>query len=222
MALSQITVKLIDHMGDDLRIVNAARQSFGKESLEYGEREQGIHSALMREEHAGPFEAGVIQYQVHAPIRVAREHMRHRTASYSEYSLRYAPFPNEFFVWTPEDIRAQVGKAMDYNFEPMSPTLAAQCANIMNTQAQEDLDVYNTLLGLGVAKEVASYRLPLDSMTIYSVTSNLRNILNYLHVRNAAPALREIRHVAVILEEIVKECFPCTYHFWDERGRPKL
>lgn len=222
MPLNQIEVKLIDHMGSDLSVVNAARQSFGITSQSFTEKEYGILNRLMKDKHASPFEAATLTYQVKAPIRVAREHMRHRTASYSEYSLRYAPFINEFFIWTVEDIRAQQGKAMDYTFVKMEETTAQAIADLLNAQAQSDLDVYQTILGLGAAREIASYCLPLDSMTLYSVTTNLRNALNFLHLRTSEAALREIRWVANILERELRKTYPQTLALWDLHGRQQL
>ena len=128
-------VTLYDWMGDDLRIVNMARQSFGQESTEIGKEETGLINFLMRERHGTPFEGPVFTFNVKCPIFVAREWFRHRIGSFNEYSGRYSKMINEFYVPALKQMRTQTGKPGNYTFEPMDTTDAEAVRQTMKTEA---------------------------------------------------------------------------------------
>ena len=127
-------IRVLDHgfvrftgaMADDLSVVNAARVSFADTREEMSERDGGLIRFLMRERHGTPFEHNSFRFHIKAPIFVAREHMRHRTNSFNEWSARYSKLEPQFYLPAAEDVRTQVGKPGAYTFDPVDPATAEQ------------------------------------------------------------------------------------------------
>jgi thymidylate synthase (FAD) len=203
-------VRLDGCMASDLSVVNAARVSFAQHSDQLDERDQGLIRFLMREKHSSPFEHSVFRFHVKCPIFVAREWMRHRN-SYNEWSARYSQLEPEFYVPQAEDVRTQVGKPGAYSFEPVDAELAEHTREAQRQAYQQAYRTYEELLERGVAKELARNVLPVGIYTMFYWTVNARSLMNFLSLRNAENAQREIRRYAEAVETLFAERMPHTH-----------
>lgn len=215
-----MAVTLIESMGNDLSIVNAARVSYGGESKELTDRDEGLLNYLMRERHGSPFEMVVFKFKIETPIAVAREWMRHRIGSFSEISTRYVELKNGAYVPPVANIRTQVGKPGHYTFEPMELGKALRVQAMFHYYNEQAQTAYKALLDMGVAKELARNVLPLGTYTEFIWTVNLRSALNFLSLRLAPNALVEIREQAQQVLWEVEKIVPVTMELWEEHGRP--
>lgn len=215
-------VELVDSMGSDLRIVNAAQASFGRESVTFGEREQRILRALMREEHGVPFEHAVFTYKARMPIFLARQFVKHRHGSWSEHSGRYSGMEKLFYEPTTEDVRTQVGKAMDYTFAPVEESTAALYKASLRVSNEQAWSAYEDALKAGVAKELARLVLPLNTYTTVVWTLNARSLFNVIRLRVDAHAQREANAYAVALEGLASAVIPETIAAFRDYERPKV
>lgn len=218
-----MTVKYIDHMGSDLSVVNAARASFNRVSEGLSKADIGLIGFLMRERHASPFEHTALTVYVDAPIGVAREWMRHRTQSFNEFSTRYAVVSEpEFYVPGAESLRTQVGKPGAYSFEPLDAGIHGEVTDSFQEAYRAAYEAYEGLVAKGVARELARNVLPLGMHTRFYATCDLRNWFNFLSLRTADAALREIREEAARVEALIEEHWPHSYRFWVEYGRNSI
>jgi thymidylate synthase (FAD) len=217
-------VTLIDKLGNDLSVVNSARVSLGKRSEfqedgSLSDADAGLIGFLMRERHGTPFEAAVFQYHVKAPLFVVREWQRHRIASYNELSGRYQKFENpDFYIPDAENIRTQTGKPGAYTFERW-PGNTKMVRATLETHYQDCMDLYDWQINQGIAKEQARIVLPLALYTEFYVTMNARSLMNFLSLRNAEPAMYEIRMYAQAVETFFKEEMPVTHDAFVNNGR---
>src|SRR3954466_6609194 len=167
-------VRLDDAMATDLSVVNAARVSFARRKDEMDDSDEGLIRFLMRDRHGTPFEHNSFRFHIRSPIFVAREWFRHRIGSFNEFSLRYAPATDDFYVPEPDDVRSQVGKPGAYSFEPVDGELAEHTRE--QVQAVYDLAyaTYEGLVEKGVARELARLVLPVGAYTQFYWTVNAR------------------------------------------------
>jgi thymidylate synthase (FAD) len=224
------SIRVLDHgfvrldgcMADDLSVVNAARVSFAQRSDEIGERDQGLIRFLMRERHGTPFEHNAFRYHVKLPIFVMREWARHRVGSFNEWSARYSQLDPEFYVPEPQDVRTQVGKPGAYSFDPVDPDLAEHTREAQRAVYEQAYAAYADLLEQGVAKEVARNVLPVAIYTQFYWTVNARSLMNFLSLRNAVTAQREIRRYADAVEQLFAAKMPITHSAFvaNERRAP--
>lgn len=223
---SDMTVKLIDHMGSDERICQAARVSTkGADSYGTGEA-SGLINFLMRERHGSPFEHVTFQWLIEAPIFVWREFMRHRIASYNEESGRYKQLEPVFYMPDEQRPLVQIGKTGNYEFVPGDAEqyqLVTACIASITNWAYVD---YTDMLAAGVAKEVARMVLPVNIYSSAYVTMNLRALMNFLSLRNGTKPgtypthpQREIEMVAEEMEESVADIVPLAMEAFDRNGR---
>ena len=212
-------VRLDDCMADDLAVVNAARVSFARRITEMSDADRGLVRFLMRERHATPFEHGVFRFHIKCPIFVAREWMRHRAGSYNEHSARYSELPDEFYVPALEDVRTQVGKPGAYTFEAVDRELAEETRSALESSYRDAYALYRDLIDRGVAREVARMALPVGIYTQFHWTLNARSLMNFLSLRNAETAQREIRRFAEAVELLFAERMPVTHAAFVEYDR---
>lgn len=218
-------VQLVDHMGTDRSVLRAMLVSTGKEGGEepLSAQDKGRLNFLMREHHASPFEHCVVTFYVKCSLAVRSEWQRHRTQSFNEFSFRYGtPEELEFHLPELEDMRTQVGKVGAYTFEPMDAEEGEEMRDEMFTFYNYVSGVYQLWLQRGLAREVARGILPVNTLTRFYATANLRNWLNFLVLRNAEPAMKEIRVLAADVEAIIADLYPATYEAWTANGRPQL
>ncbi len=212
-------VRLDDAMATDLSVVNAARVSFARRREEMDERDEGLIRFLMREQHATPFEHSVFRFHVRAPIFVAREWFRHRWGSFNEFSMRYARATDDFYVPAPEDVRTQVGKPGAYSFEPVDPEVAEETRDELRAVYEAAHAAYERLVEAGVARELARCVLPVGAYTEFYWTVNARSLMNFVSLRAAEAAQREIRHYADACERFFAELMPVTHAAFVASGR---
>jgi thymidylate synthase (FAD) len=212
-------VRVLDHgfvrldaaMADDLSVANAARVSFARRKFELDDSDRGLIRFLMRDRHGTPFEHNSFRFHIRCPIFVAREWMRHRISSFNEFSLRYAKATDDFYVPEPEDVRSQVGKPGAYTFEPVDPELAEKTREELQSVYATAFETYERLVAAGVARELARSVLPVGAYTEFFWTVNARSLMNFLSLRNAETAQREIRRYAQACETFLERHMPVTY-----------
>ncbi|MFL5930555.1 MAG: FAD-dependent thymidylate synthase [Gaiellaceae bacterium] len=204
-------VRLDDAMADDLSVVNGARVSFARHKTEIDDSDAGLIRFLMRERHGTPFEHNSFRFHIRAPIFVAREWFRHRVGSFNEFSMRYAPATDDFYVPGPEDVRTQVGKPGAYSFDPVPEEIADQTREELRQVYEAAYATYERLVELGVARELARAVLPVGAYTEFYWTVNARALMNFLSLRNSETAQREIRRYAEACERFLGERMPITY-----------
>jgi thymidylate synthase (FAD) len=212
-------VRLDDAMASDLSVVNAARVSFARRKEVMDESDEGLVRFLMRDRHGTPFEHNAFRFHIRAPIFVAREWMRHRVGSFNEFSMRYAKATDDFYVPEANDVRTQVGKPGAYSFEPVSPELAEQTREELRAVYDQAYTTYRRLVELGVARELARSALPVAAYTEFYWTVNARSLMNFVSLRAAETAQREIRRYADACERFLAERMPVTYDAFVAAGR---
>lgn len=211
--VEQSTVELIKHNASDEDVARAAWVSnYGEDAREKETgRIEGLINYLYKNKHMSPFEHGSFTFFVDNTIFVAREFMRHRTASYNETSGRYKELEPRFYI--PSSVRPviQQGKVGNYTFVQGDEEMYEMLVSELSEAYEEDWARYQRLLEAGFAKEVARISLPVGIFTQFYVTMNPRNLMQFLTLRNDDPALYEIREVAVAMEKIFAESMPLTY-----------
>ncbi len=212
-------VRLDDSMASDLSVVNAARVSFARRKDEMDEADEGLIRFLMRDRHGTPFEHNAFRFHIRCPLFVAREWMRHRVGSFNEFSMRYAKATDEFYVPDADDVRTQIGKPGAYTFEPVSPELAEQTRDEMRAVYEQAFATYERLVEQGVARELARSVIPVGAYTEFFWTINARSLMNFVSLRAAETAQREIRRYADACERFLAEQMPVTHAAFVAAGR---
>jgi thymidylate synthase (FAD) len=203
-------IRVVDYMGNDAAIVQAARVSYGKGTKSVSE-DRGLIRYLMRNGHTSPFEMCEIKLHCKMPIFVARQWVRHRTASLNEYSARYSEVPDEFYIPEPEQVRAQSKANKQGRDEELQSSLVDQFITDVDTTSNGQYDVYEQYITEGVARELARIVLPLNTYTEWYWKIDLHNLLHFLELRCDKHAQWEIRAYANAILAIVKNWVPLTY-----------
>lgn len=198
-------------MADDLSVVNAARVSFARRREDVDDADAGLIRFLMRDRHGTPFEHNAFRFHIRCPIFVAREWFRHRIGSFNEFSMRYAKATDDFYVPEPDDVRSQVGKPGAYSFEPVDPELAERTREELQAVYDTAYATYTRLVEQGVARELARSVLPVGAYTEFYWTVNARALMNFVSLRAAETAQREIRRYAEACESFLAEQMPITH-----------
>lgn len=223
-------VRVVDYTGDDGAVVQAARVSYGRGTRQVSD-DRGLIRYLMREQHTTPFEMCEIKLHVKLPIFVARQWIRHRTASVNEYSARYSILDREFYLPSPDVIATQSIGNRQGRGEPLPAIEADRVQAILREDAHRAYDHYEELLNqdaegepldpnrTGMARELSRINLSLNFYTQWYWKIDLHNLLNFLALRADPHAQHEIRvYAEAILELIVKPWVPLTYEaFCDYR-----
>src|SRR5687767_13249254 len=204
-------VRLDGAMADDLSVVNSARVSFGRRVDELSDADAGLIRFLMRERHGTPFEHNSFRFHVRCPLFVAREWFRHRVGSFNELSMRYAKATDDFYVPEPDDVRTQVGKPGAYSFEPVDAELAQTTRDELRAVYEHAYETYERLVEQGVARELARAAIPVGAYTEFYWTVNARALMNFVSLRAAETAQREIRRYAEAVERLFAEKMPITH-----------
>jgi thymidylate synthase (FAD) len=202
-------VRLVDYLGGDRRVVQAARVSYGEGTRTYRE-DEGLIDYLLRHEHTSPFEQVVLTFHVKLPIFVARQWIRHRTARVNEISGRYSVMRNEFYVPPPEDVALQ---SEDNKQGRSAETLGVEEAEAVRAALEkgqrEAYGDYGALVERGIARELARINLPLSLYTEWYWQIDLHNLFHFLKLRLDTHAQKEIRLYAEVIFEIAKKVAPC-------------
>jgi thymidylate synthase (FAD) len=197
-------VRVIDYMGDDAAIVQAARVSYGRGTRKVSD-DRGLIRYLMRHYHSTPFEMCEIKYHVKLPIFVARQWIRHRTANVNEYSARYSVLDKEFYIPAPEHLAAQSASNRQGRGAVLTGDEAAQVLDILRSDAERTYRNYAWMLNegeegseqdadrSGLARELARINLTLNTYTQWYWKTDLHNLMNFLRLRADPHAQYEIR-----------------------------
>ncbi len=205
-------VRLVDYMGSDAAIVQAARVSYGVGTKTVNE-DRGLIRYLLRHAHTSPVEMVEFKFHIKVPIFIARQWIRHRTASVNEYSGRYSEMRDEFYIPDLEQIRPQSTMNKQGRSDEALPTEKAQeiADNLENSQ-KELYAEYRGMLEDDVARELARINLPLSMYTEWYWKIDLHNLFHFLRLRLDDHAQYEIRVYGEAIAEIVKEVVP---HAWE-------
>lgn len=219
--VSEPRVDLIGFMGGDDQTAMSAWVSFGNDDevrLQDRDKVKGLINFLYNNGHMTPFESSIFTFRVEIPIFVARELMRHRAASYNEWSGRYSKMVPKFYI--PEDGRplVQTGKAGAYTFVQGSYAQRKTVEGAIRRSSQRTWDEYELMLDAGIAKEVARMVLPVNTYTQMYVTMNARNLMHFLSLRMSPEALEEIRDLAELMELHFAQQMPITNTAWRKRS----
>ena len=215
-------VRVVDYMGDDSSIVQAARVSYGKGTKKVS-TDEGLIKYLMRHWHSTPFEMCEIKYHVKLPIFIARQWIRHRTANVNEYSARYSILDKEFYVPDREHLSAQSTINRQGRGELITGKQADEVLQILKDDATRAYSNYEKMLNekfdgtiidenkSGLARELARMNLTLNSYTQWYWKTDLLNLLNFLFLRADSHAQYEIRVYAEAMLDTVKKWVPITH-----------
>ena len=212
-------VDYVNHMGDDLTVVNSARVSFGVEKEELDAKDRRLINYLIKHRHTSTLEHNLITFRFSVPMYVRSQHHRHRTWSYNEISRRYTDVNIKFYE--PKEFRTQhksnrqasnaeelINPLVDFGGAGMSAILPA--SDIVKNFHQNALRGYNLLIEAGVCREQARGVLPQNLYTEYYGTVNLSNLLKFIDLRTHEGAQWEIQKVAEACLEIATDLFPET------------
>jgi thymidylate synthase (FAD) len=214
-------VRVIDYMGDDGAVVQAARVSYGRGTKKVSE-DKALIFYLLRHRHTTPFEMCEIKYHVKLPIFVARQWIRHRTANVNEYSARYSILDNEFYLPAPEQLAAQSATNRQGRGEVLSPGEARRVLDLLREDSERAYRGYAELLNedeagrpidpgrAGIARELARMNLSLNFYTQWYWKTDLHNLLHFLDLRADPHAQYEIRAYAEAMIGTVQRWVPVT------------
>lgn len=209
-------VRLVDYMGSDAAIVQAARVSYGSGTKQVNE-DRGLIRYLMRHTHSTPFEMVEFKFHVKLPVFVARQWIRHRTANVNEYSGRYSIMKDEFYVPEPEQIRLQsTTNKQGRSEQTVNADEAAQILALMEISQEDSYAEYEQLLEQNLAREIARINLPMSLYTEWYWKIDLHNLFHFLRLRMDAHAQYEIRVYAEAMAQIVKEIVPFAYEAFED------
>lgn len=215
-------VRVIDYMGDDNAVVQAARVSYGRGTKMISE-DRSLINYLMRHWHTTPFEMAEIKFHVKLPIFVARQWIRHRTASVNEYSGRYSVLDGEFYLPEAQQLKAQSATNRQGRGDVLGPDEARRVLAILREDGERTHANYGWMLNEdesgaapdpsrdGLARELARINLTLATYTQWYWKTNLHNLMNFLRLRADAHAQFEIRVYAEAMLDVMKRWVPLSY-----------
>lgn len=216
-------VRVIDYMGDDAAIVQAARVSYGRGTKKATE-DRGLIRYLMRHWHTTPFEMCELKLHVKLPIFIARQWVRHRTANINEYSARYSILDKEFYVPSPSALATQSSVNMQGRGSVLTGEEAERVLQLIKSDSQQCYDHYMEMMNLdensdqpldpnrqGLTRELARMNLPVNYYTQWYWKIDLNNLLHFLRLRADPHAQYEIQEYARVILEVVKRWVPHTY-----------
>ena len=222
-------VRVVDYMGNDTSIVQAARVSYGTGTKQVS-TDSGLIKYLMRHWHSTPFEMCEIKYHIKLPIFIARQWIRHRTANVNEYSARYSILDKEFYLPSQDNLAAQSKSNRQGRGEVLEGKQADEVLSLLKNDAENTYKNYETMLNQrydgstidenkkGLARELARMNLTLNTYTQWYWKTDLLNLMNFLRLRADSHAQYEIRAYADVMLESLKKWVPITYEaFMDYR-----
>ena len=209
-------VRVIDYMGDDAAIVQAARVSYGRGTRRV-QQDAGLIRYLMRHRHSTPFEMCEIKFHVKLPIFIARQWIRHRTASVNEYSARYSILDKEFYLPSAQHLAAQSVSNRQGRGDPLDGEEAAEVLDLLRADAEQTYTHYARMLNegatadparRGLARELARMNLTLNTYTQWYWKTNLHNLFHFLSLRADPHAQYEIRVYAEVMLRMTEAWVP--------------
>jgi len=208
-------IRVVDYMGDDAAVAQAARTSYGTGTKTVNE-DRGLIRYLMSHWHTTPFEMCEIKLHVKLPVFVARQWVRHRTANINEYSARYSVLDREFYFPEPEQIAAQSQSNAQGREEVFDRAQALDVRQWIMDHSELSYNLYSNQLDDGLARELARMNLPLNIYTQWYWKVDVHNFMHFLRLRADPHAQYEIRVYAEALCEILKVWMPVTYEAFED------
>ena len=212
-------VRVIDYMGDDAAIVQAARVSYGA-GTKHVQNDEGLIRYLMRHWHSTPFEMCEIKLHVKLPVFVARQWIRHRTANVNEYSARYSIMDREFYIPEPDVLAAQSVINNQGRGEVLTGEEAARVLEYLKGDAARCYDHYQEMISQegqqGLARELARMNLPANIYTQWYWKVDLHNLFHFLRLRADSHAQYEIRVYADEICKVVADWVPAAYQAFED------
>ena len=212
-------VRVVDYMGDDAAICQAARVSYGKGTKSV-QNDVGLIRYLMRHWHSTPFEMCEIKLHVKLPVFVARQWIRHRTANVNEYSARYSILDREFYIPEADSLAAQSAVNNQGRGRVLQGAEAARVLNILKTDSDRAYDNYEAMISDegqdGLARELARMNLPANIYTQWYWKVDLHNLFHFLRLRADAHAQYEIRVYANVICDMVRDWVPAAYGAFED------
>ena len=212
-------IRVVDYMGDDSAIVQAARVSYGA-GTKHVQNDEGLIRYLMRHWHSTPFEMCEIKLHVKLPVFVARQWIRHRTANVNEYSARYSILDREFYIPAAENLAAQSVVNNQGRGEVLTGEESARVLEMLKSDANTAYDHYEAMLSQdgqqGLARELARMNLPANIYTQWYWKVDLHNLFHFLRLRADPHAQYEIRVYAEAIAACVKDWLPLAYAAFED------
>ena len=214
-------IELVQHMGEDITVVNSARVSFGVHKDEMDDKDKKLVNYLIKHKHTSTLEHNIATFRIKAPLFVRSQHHRHRTWSYNEISRRYTDADIEFYE--PSSFRTQhksnrqasntedtINPLLSFKSSVSSNPLTLTSSDAIIKHHKKSLDLFDKLLAAGVCREQARGVLPQNLYTEYYATANLNNILKFIDLRTHEGAQWEIQKLAESMLEIIQDIWPVT------------
>ena len=212
-------IRVIDYMGDDAAIVQAARVSYGA-GTKHVQNDEGLIRYLMRHWHSTPFEMCEVKLHVKLPVFVARQWIRHRTANVNEYSARYSILDREFYIPAPEHLAAQSTVNNQGRGEVLTGAESQRVLDLLKSDANTAYDHYEAMLSQdgqqGLARELARMNLPANIYTQWYWKVDLHNLFHFLRLRADPHAQYEIRVYAEAIAACVRDWVPLAYAAFED------
>ncbi len=212
-------VRVIDYMGNDTSIVQAARVSYG-EGTKKSRDDKSLIFYLMRHWHSTPFEMCEVKLHVKLPVFVARQWIRHRTANVNEYSARYSILDNEFYIPKSENLASQSSSNNQGRGDVLEGDEAKKVIQILKNDSLRSYKSYEKMLSKenkkGLARELARMNLPTNIYTQWYWKTDLHNLFNFIRLRNDLHAQYEIRVYAEKIAELVKKWVPFAFEAFEQ------
>ena len=214
-------ISLVQNMGDELTVVNAARVSFGVNKTELDDKDKKLIKYLIKHKHTSTLEHNLATFLIEVPLFIRSQHHRHRTWSYNEISRRYTEYDMKFYY--PNTLRAQSKSNRQASInEHINPDIligfgsSGKATELIQNHCEDSLDLFNKLIKGGVAKEQARMILPQNLYTKYYATANLNNILKFIDLRIHEGAQWEIQQLARGMLEIITNIWPYATNVYRE------
>ena len=220
-------VRVVDYMGDDAAITQAARVSYGRGTKKLRE-DSGLIRYLLRHRHTTPFEMCEIKFHIKLPIFVARQWIRHRTANVNEYSARYSVLDREFYIPAPEHLAAQSASNRQGRGDVLEGEEAAEVLETLKQGAARAYSEYERMLNQdeegkqqdperqGLARELARISLPINVYTQWYWKVDLHNLMHFLSLRADPHAQYGIRAYAEVMIDVLKRWLPITHQAFED------
>lgn len=205
----------------DHAVVEAARVSVGS-GVRNPEEDRALVRYLMRHAHTSPFEMVEAKFHMTMPIFVARQFIRHRTANVNEYSARYKPLPDRFYIPPDGDVRAQSAANKQGRGKELPPEVVRSLIDWLESTSEVSSCAYRSFLDSGVSREIARIGLPLNVFTEWYWKCDLHNILHFLRLRMDPHAQHEIRLYANAMYRLLRPLAPWSFEAFDDYRRNSL
>ena len=209
-------VYLVDYMGNDLAIEQAARVSYGGGDTRKVHESRGLIRYLLRHSHTTPFEMIEVKFHAKMPIFVARQWIRHRTANVNEMSARYSVLPDEFYIPSDEVIQVQSVDNKQGRGDIAPDEVRAQTKEFLRMDANQAYQHYTEMIENGVSRELARTNLPVSVYTEWYWKIDLHNLMHFLRLRLDGHAQYEIRVFAEAMAAILSDAFPIAWEAFED------